>query len=295
VNIGVHLCYCIYKEEKMIENHAAKIKESAEFVQSRCPEPVQALVAIVLGSGLGSLAEEIQNPTFIPYHEIPNFVVSTVQSHAGRLVIGQLQGVNIIAMQGRVHYYEGYEMSQITFPVRVLKALGVQTLILTNAAGGLNLNFKAGDLMGISDHIYMPGFAGINPLRGANDDDLGPRFPPMLDIYSPELLKIAQAEADKLGITFHQGVYCMLGGPHFETRAELRFLRGFADAVGMSTAPETIVAAHSGIKVLGISTVTNIATGENDSSANHEEVMEMGKTVGPRLANLIKNILPQVV
>jgi purine-nucleoside phosphorylase len=278
----------------MIENLAVKIAGSADFVRSLSTTPIRAKVAIVLGSGLGGLADEIQNAIYIPYQDIPNFVASTVQSHAGRMVIGQLSGVDIIAMQGRVHFYEGYEMAQITFPVRVLKALGVQTLILTNAAGGLNLNYKTGDLMGIADHIFMPGFGGMNPLRGANDDDLGPRFPPMLDVYDPALLKLAQAEADKLGIAFHQGVYVMLGGPNFETRAELRFLRQFADAVGMSTAPETVVAAHSGMKVLGISTVTNIATGESDSSANHEEVMEVGKQVGPRLATLIKSILPKL-
>jgi purine-nucleoside phosphorylase len=277
-----------------MEHIATKAKESADFIQSISTTPVTAKIAIVLGSGLGGLADEIQDASYIPYHEIPHFVVSTVQSHAGRMVIGQLEGVAIIAMQGRVHFYEGYEMAQITFPVRVLKALGVQTLILTNAAGGLNLGYQAGDLMGITDHIFMPGLAGLNPLRGPNDQDLGLRFPPMLDVYDPNLLKIAQEEADELGISFRQGVYAMVGGPSFETRAELRFLRNFADAVGMSTAPETIVAAHSNIRVLGISTITNIATGEGDSSANHEEVMEMGKQVGPRLATLIKKILPRI-
>lgn len=252
-------------------------------------------VAIVLGSGLGDLADDLSDAVSIPYAEIPGFVVSTVQSHAGRLVVGKLEGIELVAMQGRVHFYEGYEMQQITFGVRVLKALGVETLILTNAAGGLNPAYRPGDLMGIRDHIFMPGLAGYNPLRGPNDDEMGLRFPPLLTAYTPDLLDMAEQEAQRLGITFHRGIYVMVAGPSFETGAELRYLRMIGgDAVGMSTAPETIVAAHGGMRVIGISTITNTATGEGEAEANHEEVMQVGRETGPRLAKLIKAILTKL-
>jgi purine-nucleoside phosphorylase len=211
------------------------------------------------------------------------------------MVIGKLDGYEVIAMQGRAHFYEGYDMQQITFYVRVLRALGIETLILTNAAGGLNPLYRPGDLMGITDHIFMPGMAGHNPLRGPNDDTLGLRFPAMLMAYTPALLDLAKRESRRLGITFHQGVYVMLAGPSFETRAELRYLRMIGgDAVGMSTAPETIVATHSSMRVLAISTITNTATGDGKAEANHQEVLEVGRKAGPRLAQLIKAIVAKL-
>lgn len=277
-----------------MDNLREKIEQARAFVapklEGRAPK-----VAIVLGSGLGSLADELTEAVSISYAEIPNFAASTVVGHAGRMVVGKLDGLELVAMQGRTHFYEGHEMQQITFYVRVLKALGVQTLILTNAAGGLNPAYRPGDLMGIKDHIFMPGLAGNNPLRGPNDDEIGLRFPPLLNAYTPALLTLAQQEADKLGIKFHQGVYVMVAGPSFETAAELRYLRMIGgDAVGMSTAPETIVAAHGGMKVLGLSTITNTATGEGDAEANHEEVLAVGREAGPRLAKLVKAILAKL-
>lgn len=277
-----------------MDNLREKIEQARAFIapklENRAPR-----VAIVLGSGLGSLADELTEAVSIPYAQIPGFAASTVQGHAGRMVVGKLEGQELIAMQGRTHFYEGHEMQQITFYVRVLKALGVQTLILTNAAGGMNPTYRPGDLMGIKDHIFMPGLAGYNPLRGPNDDELGVRFPPLLNAYTPALLNLAEQEATKLGINFHQGVYVMVAGPSFETAAELRYLRMIGgDAVGMSTAPETIVAAHSGMHVLGLSTITNTATGEGEAEANHEEVLAVGREAGPRLAKLVKAILAKL-
>lgn len=277
-----------------MENLREQIEQGRAFVApkliGRNPK-----VAIVLGSGLGGLADELTEAISIPYSDIPGFVVSTVQGHAGRMVIGKLEGRELIAMQGRVHFYEGYSMQQITFSVRLLKALGVETLILTNAAGGLNPTYRPGDLMGMRDHIFMPGLAGEHPLRGPNDEELGLRFPPLLNGYTPELLNLAEQEAQALGIKFQRGVYVMVSGPSFETGAELRYLRMIGgDAVGMSTAPETIVAAHGGMRVLGISTITNTATGEGDAEANHEEVLAVGKEAGPRLAKLVKAMLSKI-
>ncbi|WJW65962.1 purine-nucleoside phosphorylase [Candidatus Chlorohelix allophototropha] len=276
-----------------------KIYEKAEAATDflrKVLEDRLSKVAIVLGSGLGALADELTDQVAIPYRQIPFFSQSTVEGHAGQLVAGKLEGIPIIAMQGRLHTYEGYDMATVTFPVRVLKALGVDILILTNAAGGLNPSYQAGDLMGLNDHIFLPGMVGNNPLRGFNDERLGTRFPAINRVYPPEFLDIAVEEAEKLEINFHRGVYIMLTGPNFETPAELRFLRGIgADAVGMSTVPEVIVAAHSGMRVLGISTITNMATGAPGVEPNHLEVLEVGKQAGPRLAKLIKNIIPRLL
>lgn len=277
-----------------MDNLREKIEQARAYIApklaGRAPK-----VAIVLGSGLGSLAEELSEAVSIPYGEIPGFAASSVQGHAGQMLVGKLEGHELFAMQGRIHYYEGHDMQQVTFYVRVLRALGVQTLLLTNAAGGLNPAYRPGDLMGIKDHIFMPGLAGVNPLRGPNDEELGVRFPPMLTAYTPNLLTLAEQEANQLGIKFHRGVYVMVAGPNFETPAELRYLRMIGgDAVGMSTAPETTVAAHGGMQVLGISTITNTATGEGDAEANHEEVMAVGREAGPRLAKLVKAILAKL-
>ncbi|MEI7556633.1 purine-nucleoside phosphorylase [Candidatus Chlorohelix sp.] len=276
-----------------------KIYEKAEAAKdflNKVLEDRLSKVAIVLGSGLGSLAEELTEQIAIPYRQIPFFSQSTVEGHAGQLVAGKLEGVPLIALQGRLHTYEGYDMATVTFPMRVLKALGVEILILTNAAGGLNPTYQTGDLMGLNDHIFLPGMVGNNPLRGFNDERLGTRFPAINRVYPPEFLDIATEEAGKLGVNFQRGVYIMLTGPNFETPAELRFLRGIgADAVGMSTVPEAIVAAHSGMRVLGISAITNMATGAAGVEPNHLEVLEVGRQTGPRFAKLIKNVIPRLL
>lgn len=280
--------------EADLENLSHQIEESAAFLRQRLGQ-ISPKLAVVLGSGLGNMADELTEAIAVSYAEIPNFVTSTVAGHAGRLVAGKLGQTLLIALQGRVHFYEGYDMQQVTFGVRVLKALGVETLILTNAAGGLNPAYRPGDLMGIRDHIFFPGMAGFNPLRGPNDDSLGPRFPAMLNAYDPALLQLTVETAQELNLNFQQGTYIMLGGPNYETRAELKFLRQIGgDAVGMSTVPEAIVAVHGGLKVIGISTITNTATGEGEAEANHEEVMQVGREVGPRLASLLTKLIARI-
>lgn len=277
-----------------MDNQTHLTRQAQEFIQSLLGDR-QPTVGIILGSGLGGLADEIETPLTIPYQTIPGFVGSTAPGHAGRLVIGQLGGKTVLAMQGRFHFYEGHDMAQVTFPVRVMRALGIGTLLVTNAAGGLNPSFQTGDLMALNDHIFLPGMTGQNPLRGPNDETLGPRFLPVVNSYTRELRDIAQEEADKLGIRFHQGTYVMLTGPNFETRAEMRMLRAWgADAVGMSTVPEVIVAVHGGMRVLGISTITNTLNPDTTVEANGEEVIEVGKMVGPRLVSLVKAILPRI-
>ncbi|MDB5080806.1 MAG: Purine nucleoside phosphorylase [Chloroflexi bacterium] len=270
------------------------IRHAQEFIQPLLGHR-QPTTGIILGSGLGQLADELEDAVAIPYNVIPGFVGSTAPGHAGRLVIGQLGGKTVLAMQGRFHFYEGHDMAQVTFPVRVMRALGIDTLLVTNAAGGLNPAFKTGDLMALNDHIFLPGMTGQNPLRGPNDNATGPRFLPVVNSYTQSLRDIAQEEAAKLGIRFHQGVYVMLTGPNFETRAEMRLLRAWgADAVGMSTIPEVIVAVHGGMRVLGISTITNTLDPDTTVEANGEEVIEVGKAVGPRLISLVKAILPRI-
>lgn len=254
-------------------------------------------VAITLGSGLAPLAEDVEDPTVIPYEDIPHFPRSTVEGHPGRVVLGRLAGTSVAVMQGRVHYYEGYSLPEVTFYVRVLRLLGVDTLILTNAAGGLNPSFRPGDLMLIEDHINLPGLVGHSPLWGPNDERFGPRFPAMSKAYDRGLIRLAEEVAAGMGFSLRRGVYVGLGGPTFETPAEVRMLRALGgDAVGMSTVHETVVAVHAGMRVLGISTITNIAVDrlEADEEADHEEVLETGRTVAPRLAALIKGILERL-
>ena len=257
----------------------------------------QPTIGLVLGSGLNQLADNIENPDIIPYEEIPNWPISTVPGHSGRLVIGQLEGKTIIAQQGRAHYYEGHPLAKIVLPIRVMKRLGVNTLIVTNAAGGINPNFTPGDLMLIKDHLNMPGLAGNNPLRGPNDDSFGPRFPDMIDAYTPALRKLAQETAVSLNFQLQEGTYAFVGGPSFETPAELRFLRTVGvDAVGMSTVPSVVVARHAGMRILGISSITNMAVPDPapGTELSHEEVMETGKIIVPRLAALLRGILRQI-
>ncbi len=269
--------------------------EAADSIRQRIR--VQPRVGLVLGSGLGPLADEIADPVRIPYQEIPHFPVSTVEGHAGQLVVGTLAGVPVCAMQGRFHFYEGYSPQQITFPVRVMRRLGVEILVLTNAAGGLNPSFHAGELMLVQDHIGLVSLAGLNPLRGPNLDAFGLRFPSMNDAYSPRLRQLTRQAAADLGIGLREGVYVWVAGPNFETPAEVRFLRGIgADAVGMSTVPETIVAVHAGMEVLCISSITNVAIDQVDVEAktSHEEVLETGQTIVPRLTRLLLEVLPRL-
>lgn len=254
-------------------------------------------VAIILGSGLSGLAGAVEKPVAIEFGEIPHFPVSTIEGHHGRLVVGTLQGKPVAVMQGRVHYYEGYSMQQVTLPVRVLRQLGVETLVVTNAAGGVNPTFKAGDLMLIVDHINLVGMTGANPLRGPNDPTLGPRFPDMSKAYDRELRGLALAVAAEAGIPLQQGIYVGLTGPTFETPADIRFLRMLgADAVGMSTVPEVIVARHGGMRVLGFSGISNVAIDQIDveAEASHEEVLQAGAQITPRMTKLIEGVLARM-
>lgn len=267
-----------------------KIIESVNYIKQQIAfEPEWGLI---LGSGLGILANEIENPVIIPYDKIPNFPVSTVQGHAGQLVIGMLENKKVIAMQGRFHYYEGYSMDQVTLPVRVMKLLGVRVLLVTNASGGINESFHVGDLMFIRDHINM---LGINPLMGHNFAEFGPRFPDMSFAYDQELIKKGEAVAEKLAIPVQKGIYVAATGPSYETPAEIKAFRIMgADVVGMSTVPEVIVANHMDIKVLGISCVTNMAAGVLPQPLLHEEVMETAERVKPKFIKLVRGIIKEV-
>jgi len=246
---------------------------------------------------MSSLADAMEDGRTIPYTQIPLFPVSTVTGHTGALTVGSLAGHYVVVLQGRAHYYEGYSMYQITFPVRVLRLLGVHTLIVTNAAGALNPTFAPGDLMVLSDHINLVGMAGAHPLRGPNLDELGPRFPDMSQVYDPTLRTLARRVAQHRGLPIHEGVYICVAGPSFETPAEVRFLRLIGgDAVGMSTAPEVTVARHAGMRVLGISGISNIALDQptTERRTTHEEVLEVAKVIVPRLTELIKGILNEL-
>ncbi|MGD8397753.1 MAG: purine-nucleoside phosphorylase [Anaerolineae bacterium] len=251
-------------------------------------------VGLILGSGLNPLAESVESAEILSYEEIPHFPRPTVEGHVGRLVVGKLEGVSVAVMQGRVHFYEGYPIQQVVFPVRVLQVMGIETLIVTNAAGGLDPEFHAGELMLITDHLNIMGMGGSNPLFGPNDPTLGPRFPDMSQAYDPELRRIALKVAEEKDIPLHQGVYAGLAGPSFETPAEIRFLRLIgADAVGMSTVPEVTVARHGGIRVLGVSGISNVAIAEADpdQKTSHEEVLSAGRLIVPRLTSLLCGVL----
>ncbi|TDL82492.1 purine-nucleoside phosphorylase [Peribacillus frigoritolerans] len=267
-----------------------EIKQSAQFMKEKVKDLPE--IGLILGSGLGVLADEIENAVKIPYEEIPDFPVSTVEGHAGQLVFGTLKGANVVAMQGRFHFYEGYDMKKVTFPVRVLKEMGVNTIIVTNAAGGVNESFEPGDLMIISDHINN---MGTSPLIGPNDSDLGVRFPDMSQAYSRELRTLARNAASELGIKVQEGVYVGNTGPAYETPAEVRLARVLGgDAVGMSTVPEVIVANHAGMKVLGISCISNMAAGILDQPLSHDEVMETTEKVKANFLNLVKKIVSDI-
>lgn len=267
-----------------------RIEETRKYLRQRVGREVE--IGIILGSGLGSLADEIDNRLAISYEDIPNFPVSTVEGHAGQLVFGQLKGKNVVAMQGRFHFYEGYDLEQATFPVRVMKSLGVETVIVTNAAGGVNREFKPADLMVIEDHIN---FTFRNPLIGINYDELGTRFPDMSRSYDRELILLAKEVASKTGIDLKQGNYAWVTGPSFETPAEVKMLSKLGvDAVGMSTVPEVIVARHGDMRVLGISCITNMASGILDQPLNHQEVMETGEMARENFTELMLGIVERI-
>lgn len=269
-----------------------QIKLAAEFVGSKLTTDPR--IALVLGSGLSGLASAVADAEVISTDTIPGWPVSTVAGHAGRLVAGRLEDKDVLVMQGRVHFYEGYSIGMITLPVRVMHELGITTLLVTNAAGGINPSFEPGDLMVITDHLNFPGLAGNNPLRGPNDEAIGPRFPDMTEPYDHGIRKLARQVAADSGFELREGTYAFVSGPSYETPAELRFLRAIgADAVGMSTVPSVIVARHAGLRVFGVSTITNIATPDPEpgQQTTHEEVLEVGALVVPRLTKLLHGIV----
>ncbi|XZF76092.1 purine-nucleoside phosphorylase [Bacillus sp. AL-1R] len=266
------------------------ILETRDFILSKTS--YRPTVGLILGSGLGTLADEIENSVVIPYSEIPHFAKSEAVGHANELVIGELKGQAVVAMKGRFHYYEGFTLDEVTFPVRVMKALGVEKLIVTNACGAVNTNFKPGDLMLITDHINL---VGTNPLIGPNNPELGTRFPDVSEVYNKELRSLALDVAAKQDLKLQQGVYAWWSGPSYETPAEIRMIRTLgADSVGMSTVPEAIVAVHGNMKVLGISCLTNMACGILDQPLNHEEVIEVASMVRTKFVNLVKGILEEM-
>ena len=271
-------------------DYLQKIKETVNFINAKIVS--KPLIGLILGSGLGGLADKIENEIKISYSDIPNFPVSTVEGHAGQLVIGDLAGKKVMAMQGRFHFYEGYPLDQVTFPVRVMIGLGVDRLIVTNAAGACNKSFVPGDLMIINDHIN---FTGQNPLHGKNLDELGPRFLDMSYAYNKDLINIAKVAGEKLNIDLKEGVYMWFTGPTYETPAEVKLAITLgADAVGMSTVPEVIVANHENAKVLGISCITNMAAGILDQPLNHEEVVETSLLVKDKFESLILEVLKKI-
>jgi purine-nucleoside phosphorylase len=272
------------------DSEFARADRAAKFILSKTK--LRPKIALILGSGLGAFADDLTNATRIPYEKIPGFRSSTAIGHAGRLVIGKADGTPVAAMQGRVHFYEGYSAQEVTFPMRVFSRLGIRAAILTNAAGGINLAFNQGALVVIRDHINLQ---GTNPLIGPNDERFGPRFPDMTEAYAKPYREITLAEAKRLGIEVHEGVYAALSGPSYETPAEIRCLRTIgADLVGMSTVPEVIVARHMGIRILGISCVTNMAAGILDRPLVHTEVLATTERVKGQFIALLRAVIPRI-
>ncbi|GGE10816.1 purine nucleoside phosphorylase [Marinithermofilum abyssi] len=267
-----------------------RIEQAKSFIENKTEH--RPVIGLILGSGLGDLAHDIEEAVQIPYSDILHFPVSTVEGHAGQLVIGRLSGKTVVVMQGRFHYYEGYSQREVVFPVYVMKALGVQVLVATNAAGGMNSSFQAGDLMLIRDHLNM---TGSNPLIGRNESRLGPRFPDMSQAYHPELIEVAEKVAKSQDLKVQKGVYAGISGPAYMTPAELIMLRNLGgDAVGMSTVPEVIAANYAGLKVLGISCITDMAIGEELEPLTHEQVVEVANRTKPRFIQLVKGIVEEV-
>lgn len=266
------------------------MNKSIDYIKGKIKN--QPEIGIVLGTGLGDFADAIEDKIEIPYTEIPGFPVSTVKGHDGKLIFGKINSKEVCVMKGRIHYYEGYDIKEVVYPIEVLAGLGIKTLILTNAAGGVNTDFEPADLMIINDHINL---MGKNPLIGPNDEDLGPRFPDMTDLYNKDLIEVAEKSAKKLGIDIQEGVYMYFTGPSYETAAEVRMARILgADAVGMSTVPEAIIARHRGLKILGISTITNMSTGILDTPLDHTEVVEVGQEVAGKFKELLKEIIEEI-
>ncbi|NLW40228.1 MAG: purine-nucleoside phosphorylase [Tissierellia bacterium] len=271
-------------------DYMVKLKNSIDFIKGKVEFDPE--IGIILGSGLGDLGEKIEDPLIFKYEDIPNFPKSTVEGHKGQLILGKLGNKNVVAMQGRFHYYEGYSLMDVVFPVRVMIGLGIETLIVTNAAGGIDESFTPGDLMIIEDHINI---TGQNPLIGKNFDELGPRFPDMSKAYNRELIDIAKRVGEDLGLDLKEGVYMWFTGPTYETPAEVRLAKNLgASAVGMSTVPEVIVAVHQGIRVLGISCITNMAAGILDQALSHEEVIETSLKAKDSFEKLIIGILSSI-
>jgi purine-nucleoside phosphorylase len=266
------------------------IDRVTQSIQSRTKS--QPHIGLILGTGLGGLAESIQNATIIPYRELPDWPISTVMGHTGQLVIGELEDKPVLAMQGRIHYYEGYTMQQVTLPVRVMQRLGIEILIVTNAAGAIHPDFAPGDVMLITDNLNLAGMSGLNPLIGPNLDEFGPRFPDMSQAYDRQLCALARKAAREGNLPLQEGVYVGLSGPSFESPADLRFLRmAGADAVGMSTLAEVIVARHGGTRVLGFSGISNKANLDGNTITSHEEVLNAGRLIVPKLETLIRGVL----
>jgi purine-nucleoside phosphorylase len=267
-----------------------RVEHAARTIRARYVEEVR--VALVLGSGLGAFADDLEDAVIIPYEEIPGFARPTVEGHVGRLVLGKIEGVPVAVMQGRFHYYEGYAFEEVIFPIRTLATLGAKSLILTNAAGGINVAFDQGALMIISDHLNL---MGMSPLRGRHDERFGQRFPDMTEVYSREYQEVAVEEANAMGLELRRGIYAALSGPSYETPAEIRMLRILgADAVGMSTVPEAIAAQQMGVKILGISCITNMAAGVIGEPINHQEVIETGERVRDTFKDLLRRVIPRL-
>ncbi len=273
-----------------MENLRQKIDEAVKFIRTKTDKSPK--IGIILGTGLGGLAQAVKREIEIPYDQIPHFPVSTVESHAGRLLFGKVGGKDVVAMEGRFHYYEGYTLKQVTFPVRVMKQLGIETLVVSNAAGGMNPQMEKGDICLITDHIN---FQGANPLLGPNDDDLGPRFPDMYNCYDHDLRQLAIQTAIDEGIYIHRGVYVGVSGPNLETAAEYRFLRIIGgDLVGMSSVPEVIVARHQGTKVIGFSVVTDMGLPDAMESCSHQKIVAAAEKAGPNLSRLIEKTVERM-
>lgn len=269
------------------------IDQAADAIRARID--LKPEVGLILGTGLGELAESVENAVIIPTPQLPRWPISTIEGHKGQLVIGDLEGVKVLVLQGRTHFYEGYSMGHVTMPVRVMQRLGCDKLVVTNAAGAINPDYVPGDLMVINDHLNLIGMGGANPLKGPNLEEFGPRFPDMSQPYDREFLKLAREACEGAGISYQEGVYVSLAGPSFESPAELRFLLGIgADAVGMSTVPEVIVARHGGMRVLGISGISNKANLDGSTITTHEEVLEAGEVLVPKLTALIRGFLAKL-
>ena len=275
---------------RLVKGLAGKIAEARTVLNEKWPLTPE--IGLILGTGLGRLAEEIEADLRIPYADIPHFPASTVESHTGQLVCGKLRGRAVVAMEGRFHYYEGYSLQEVTFPVRVMKSLGVETLFITNAAGGMNPQYDLADVVILEDHIN---FLPDNPLRGINDDDLGPRFPDMLEPYNPDLVRLAKETALELGIPAHKGVFVAVPGPNLETRAEYRMLRQWgADVVGMSTVPEALVAKHAGLRTVAFSLVTDLCLPDALEPVDIQKILEVAGRGGERLGRLIARIIEKL-